>query len=74
MKWQKLNLQQNKTHPVPGRWSMFLYVGNSQGAWGGVKDYGGDWRGVNGSLIKFFHKNPTYVPCSKPQAKTPETK
>jgi hypothetical protein len=29
---------------------------------------------VNGSLIKFFHKNLTYVPCSKPQAKTPEVK
>jgi hypothetical protein len=29
---------------------------------------------LNGSLIKFFHKSPTYVPCSKPQAKTPERK
>jgi hypothetical protein len=30
--------------------------------------------GVNGSLIKFFHKNPTYVPHSKPQVKPPEIK
>jgi hypothetical protein len=28
--------------------------------------------GVNGSLIKFFHKNLTYDPRSKPQAKPPE--
>jgi hypothetical protein len=27
-------------------------------------------RGVNGSLIKKFHKKPTYVPCSKLQTKT----
>jgi hypothetical protein len=40
-----------------------------------VKDRGGDRRGgVNGSLIKFFHKNLTYVPRSKPQAKIPEIK
>jgi hypothetical protein len=25
--------------------------------------------GVNGSLIKFFHKNPGYVPHSKPEQK-----
>jgi hypothetical protein len=31
----------------------------------------GRGRVVNGSLIKFFHKNLDYVPCSKPQAKTP---
>jgi hypothetical protein len=24
---------------------------------------------VNGSLIKFFHKRPAYVRCSKPQTK-----
>jgi hypothetical protein len=30
--------------------------------------------GVNESLIKFFHKNPIYVPCSKPYAKTPKGK
>jgi hypothetical protein len=29
---------------------------------------------LNGSLINSFHMNPTYVPCSKPQAKTPEIK
>jgi hypothetical protein len=29
---------------------------------------------VNGSLIKFFHKNLAYVPCSKPQAKIPKIK
>jgi hypothetical protein len=39
-----------------------------------VKDQGGDQRGVNGSLIKFFHKNLAYVPCLTPQAKTPEIK
>jgi hypothetical protein len=29
---------------------------------------------VNGSLIKFFHKKPAYVPHSKPQRKPPEIK
>jgi hypothetical protein len=29
---------------------------------------------VNRSLIKFFHKNLTYVPHSKPQAKNPKGK
>jgi hypothetical protein len=29
---------------------------------------------LNESLIKFFHKNPTYAPHSKPQAKTQERK
>jgi hypothetical protein len=31
-------------------------------------------RGVNGSRINFFHKKLTYVPRSKPQAKTSEGK
>jgi hypothetical protein len=31
-------------------------------------------KGGDRSLIKFFHKNLTYVPYSKPQAKTPEIK
>jgi hypothetical protein len=41
-----------------------------------LKDRGGDWRrgGVNESLIKFFHKNLAYLPCSTPQAKNPEIK
>jgi hypothetical protein len=41
-----------------------------------LKDQGGDQRreGVNGSLIKFFHKNSVYVPRSKPQVKTLERK
>jgi hypothetical protein len=39
-----------------------------------LKDRGGDrrgggGRGVNGSLMKFFHKKPTYVSRSKPQTK-----
>jgi hypothetical protein len=25
--------------------------------------------GMNRSLIKLFHKNPAYVPCSKPKQK-----
>jgi hypothetical protein len=37
---------------------------------GTLKDRWGDRREVvNMSLIKFFNKKPTYVPCSKPQIK-----
>jgi hypothetical protein len=71
MKWQKLNLQQNKTHPVPGRWSMFLYVGNSQGAWGGVKDYGGDWRGGEWEPNKILSQEPDLCPMFKTPSKNP---
>jgi hypothetical protein len=35
-----------------------------------LKDQGGDQReGVNGSLIKYFHKKQAYVPHSKPLKK-----
>jgi hypothetical protein len=38
---------------------------------GNLKDRGGNRRGggVNGSLMKFFHKKLAYVPRSKPQTK-----
>jgi hypothetical protein len=42
-----------------------------------MKDQGGDRRGGeggNGSQIKFFHENLTYVPRSKLQAKAPKRK
>jgi hypothetical protein len=43
---------------------------------GDLKDRGDDRRGggLNGSLIKFFHKKLTYVPHSKSQTKTPKRK